>query len=699
MKPALFAVAAAMTCQVWAAASLAGEPVGGWRGNRTGLWPEGHPPLVWQRIAKGAMEGLRCRADKPAGADAGDAPLVEKGLPRDWLVLGPFAVAESEKDFDRDPLGGETTVEPAEGDKVADRSWQRATVPPDDFMVFGTAELPWLDLAKAVGFQRNQIAYAHTYLHSPRGGKAQIVVDHGEGLKAWVNGKEVYRSPQRKIALGFYTAISRHELDHLRQSSAKFDVDLKPGWNRLLIKLSSPSREGYTDMRCCLRVMDPPDVPYESKNIRWMTELPARSTSTPIIVTGRIFVMAEPDELLCIDKESGGILWTASHSYYDALTDEERKGLPALEQQVAPLIAELKQERDRTRRIELRAKIQEALLAIDKKQFEFLGNDHFSAHFGIVGFTMSTPISDGQHVYIWCGNGVAACYDLDGHRQWITRVSAGELTYASSPALAAGVLVVFLNHLYGLDARTGKLLWEQPKVHKNVASLLPARLSGKEVVVTQQGEVINPADGELLFRPRGQTSGDTGWSPPVVLGETMYFPKYGVAQLNLFDFTNAAADEWKPKEVASIGMPGEINRGPNGQWLDRWTAGSPLIHENLAYVVDMYAVLYVLDLDAKKLVSRQQLDLRGFTHYNALAVAASPTLVGKHLLLLDNQGTTLVFELGPIPKLVGRNEIQTQLDRAWPVPAQETLAYAPPIVDGNRLYLRGERYLYCIGER
>ena len=51
-------------------------------------------------------------------------------------------------------------------------------------------------------------------------------------------------------------------------------------------------------------------------------------------------------------------------------------------------------------------------------------------------------------------------------------------------------------------------------------------------------------------------------------------------------------------------------------------------------------------------------------------------------------------------KLEGRYvRIATQLERIWPIPAQETLTYAPPIVDGNRLYFRGERYLYCIGER
>ena len=39
------------------------------------------------------------------------------------------------------------------------------------------------------------------------------------------------------------------------------------------------------------------------------------------------------------------------------------------------------------------------------------------------------------------------------------------------------------------------------------------------------------------------------------------------------------------------------------------------------------------------------------------------------------------------------------MPRPWPVPAQETIGYAPPVADGKRLYLRGERYLYCIGEK
>lgn len=68
-------------------------------------------------------------------------------------------------------------------------------------------------------------------------------------------------------------------------------------------------------------------------------------------------------------------------------------------------------------------------------------------------------------------------------------------------------------------------------------------------------------------------------------------------------------------------------------------------------------------------------------------------------MILDNQGTALVLTTGPEPKLVHRNVIATQLDRTLPLPAQEILSYAPPIVGNGRIYLRGERiFLYCIGK-
>ena len=146
-------------------------------------------------------------------------------------------------------------------------------------------------------------------------------------------------------------------------------------------------------------------------------------------------------------------------------------------------------------------------------------------------------------------------------------------------------------------------------------------------------------------------------------------------------------------------LPREHSLLPDGSWIDRSTAGSPLIHEGLAYTVDIYGWLYVSDLETKATVYYQDLELDGLMHYNAVPVAASPTLIGDKILVLDNQGTTVVLAPGREFKVLGRNRIETRLERVWPIPAQETLAYAPPIADANCLYLRGERYLYCIGEK
>jgi outer membrane protein assembly factor BamB len=528
----------------------------------------------------------------------------------------------------------------------------------------------------------------------------RLVADHGEGLKAWVNGKEVYRSPQRGIGLGFYTAISRHELQHLDQPSPRFDAELKPGWNRLLLKLSTPNREGFTDMRCALRVMDPPGVKYDTKNIVWMTPLPGRSTSTPVLDGDRLFVLAEPDELLCLDKDSGRVLWSAAVNCYEALTPEEKRARPAYAERIDPLVARLKKETDRRQRTRLRAEIQKSLEALDPARFKIVADGHFEAHFGIVGFTMPTPVSDGKHVYVWNGMGVAACFDRDGKRQWIARVKADQFGYGSSPALADGVLVVFLNGLFGLDAKTGKLLWQQRKVKQNVAALQGATIAGKPVVVTQRGDWVRPADGALLYRPRNSgESGDTGWAPPVILGDRLYQPKYGVTSLTVRDLGSVKPDDWEPGLVREIHLPEEVSHGPGGKWIDRWTAGSPLVWDGIAYQTDIYQTLYAVELSTGKMLYRQALDLEGLTHYNAVAVAASPTLAGQHILVSDNQGTTLVLEPGKGFKAVARNRIATQLDRPWPIPAQETLTYAPPLADGGRLYFRGEAYLYCVGER
>ncbi|MBC7856544.1 MAG: hypothetical protein IAF94_24195 [Pirellulaceae bacterium] len=146
--------------------------------------------------------------------------------------------------------------------------------------------------------------------------------------------------------------------------------------------------------------------------------------------------MAEPDELVCLDKVTGKKLWTQAINDYAALTPEEKAAQPKLAAEVDPLIAKLKAtgslEEDKIARTKLREEIQDKLVEIDSATFTPKYDGHFEAHFGIVGFTMPTPVSDGEKVYVWIGTGIAACFDLDGNRQWMTRIYPGDVTYGSS---------------------------------------------------------------------------------------------------------------------------------------------------------------------------------------------------------------------------------------------------------------------------
>src|SRR5262249_24077337 len=238
---------------------------------------------------------------------------------------------------------------------------------------------------------------------------------------------------------------------------------------------------------------------------------------------------------------------------------------------------------------------------IDFDRFAWKADGHFREHFGIVGFTTPTPVSDGKHVWVWCGTGVAACYDLDGKRRWITRVEAKELTYASSPALADGTLGVYLNKLVGLDAETGKVRWEQKRIDGNYGAILAARIAGVPVFVNSYGHVIRASDGQVIYRERNKEGGGSSWAPPVILGDVVYLPRYGIKQVLVLDFTGATGDTWEPKRT-TIDVPEGTGRNPEGKMIDRPTPGSPLVVDDLLYLVDVYSTLYVFDLKAKKML-------------------------------------------------------------------------------------------------
>jgi hypothetical protein len=134
------------------------------------------------------MEGLRAQTNRPTNDQPGDAPTVEKGQIRQWLVLGTFPVKDAVAQFDSDPLGGEGSQQPSVGERIAEREWKLASVKPDDPDVFGEAGFPG-SISCHWWASKNISGLCPFYLYSHKGGRARVVADHSWGLKAWLNGK------------------------------------------------------------------------------------------------------------------------------------------------------------------------------------------------------------------------------------------------------------------------------------------------------------------------------------------------------------------------------------------------------------------------------------------------------------------------------------------------------------------------------
>lgn len=185
------------------------------------------------------------------------------------------------------------------------------------------------------------------------------------------------------------------------------------------------------------------------KNILWRTKIGISKFSSPVFVKGKVFVVAEPARLICVDAENGEILW------------EKANGFDEL-----PVKAEPEPAR------------------------------------GEQGNTTPTPCSDGQFVYATFGSGIVACYDLNGARQWIQYIDAPpglEFGRSCSPVLFGDKLLVSVHHLFALDVKTGKVMWTNENVSERYGTPAAIRIGGVEMALTPSGQIVRISDGKVFI--------------------------------------------------------------------------------------------------------------------------------------------------------------------------------------------------------
>jgi outer membrane protein assembly factor BamB len=457
----------------------------------------------------------------------------------------------------------------------------------------------------------------------------------------------------------------------------------------------------------------------ERKNILWEAKLPCYSWATPIVVGSKVFTRSEPYDLICLDKFTGKILWVRSHPPFIAVPEAEKKANPAW-REIEPLVAELQKINDAfaaagwskelvKQKVELQKQI-DALTAKADKKYK-LPPDMYVECWS--GYTAATPCSDGQSVFVSAGCGITACYDLNGKRKWERFESTmsvwGEHGVACSPWVWGDKLYVHTVGLHALDKASGHeaFAFEGPAAWGPFA-ITPLEIGGVPYVIVA-GTIYRALDGKIAV-PRPP---DLASDRVVINGNMAYFtagragyyrlePKHG----------GLASTPLIKEEYDRLSFPtGNNPNYKNDPTINDFYTASPLYHDGLLYCLSNWGRLVVVDTqkykssDAVVYTSFLPFDLKNPSSRKStgMGVCASPALAGKYIYMIDSAGCVLVLDPGREYKQVAKNTIDETVPEGWDpkhwMGPHHEQTEAALTFDGNRLYIRGEQYLYCVGKK
>ena len=279
-----------------------------------------------------------------------------------------------------------------------------------------------------------------------------------------------------------------------------------------------------------------------------------------------------------------------------------------------------------------------------------------------------TPVTDGRRVYAIFPTGEVAAFDMDGKQLWARNIGPLENTYgfASSPTLHQNRLVLQLDldnsgepksQLLALDTLTGKELWKTPRPPGGAwASPILAEINKQFQLITCDSRFVigyNPVDGKELWRNKALEN-DVAPSPIVVGNKVI-----AIASTTLAVESGSSSPVWHYDDC----VPDITSPVSDGQYV---------------YLQNSGGELHCVDAQTGKKIWSHELEGK---------FSASPVIVGKTLLLLNESGVAYLVQTGKEYKEIGRGEIEEEGCIASPAPV------------GNRLYIRGKLNLFCIGTR
>jgi len=289
------------------------------------------------------------------------------------------------------------------------------------------------------------------------------------------------------------------------------------------------------------------------------------------------------------------------------------------------------------------------------------------------GYAAPTAAADGRRVAAIFANGDVAAFDFEGKPLWTRSLGVPKNSYGHAASLAMYRNMVLVpydqgrpedrkSRLIALNAATGKTLWEALRpVSDSWATPIVIDGGGKARVVTAADPWViayNPLTGAEVWRAKC-LRGDVAPSP-VFAGGVVYAVNTGA------DLVAIRADGQGDVTKSRI-----LWRSPD----NLPDVVSPLAGGGLVWTLLMYGTLTCYDARDGRIVYEHDLDA---------AFWSSPSLVGDSIYLTSEKGVTFLVSATREFKELGRSELG------------ENVYASPAFLDG-RIYIRGEKHLFAIG--
>ncbi|MFN3189293.1 MAG: PQQ-binding-like beta-propeller repeat protein [Aureliella sp.] len=432
---------------------------------------------------------------------------------------------------------------------------------------------------------------------------------------------------------------------------------------------------------------DNPNLPIvwgPEKNIEWSTELPGRAWSSPIVTGGKVFLTTVVTDGKSKPPETGT---EYSNQYVAELM---KQGLDQEEIQA----------KVQARDIELPSEVNVHywLYCLDLKTGQPIWKDEFFTGNPVGGrhrkgsFASETPVTDGEHVYVYIANMGIFAYDLDGKQTWHTKLKAHPIYLdfgtGSSPVLHDDRIIIVHDNeedafVAAFRTQDGKEVW---RTQRETPAKAPPQLPKSawvtpfvwqnelrtEIVTQRPGVAISyDLEGNELWRIEGLSAAPAASS--FAFGE----------KLILNGGQRAPILAILPGLEGSLKLDKDTPENEHIAWVSERSGTyipSALAYRNGLYVLNDKGIISKLNPESGELVYKKRLSGK------TANMTSSPWAYRDRVFCLSEQGDTYVLGSGSEFEIEAVNSL-------------DDFTMATPAVVGDRLLLRTEKKLYSIREQ